>query len=90
MRKRYFTVWAEDRRLVTGHIKQHVNVECFRTSPKGCGGWITFSMEGTEDELKRASKTIRRLSRGKPQFKIVSAMQWVGAMHHPIASSLND
>lgn len=76
MLKRYFTVWADDRRLVTSHIKQHVvSVECFRTTPKGCGGWITFTTKGTEDELNRTQKTIRRLARGKPRFQVVSPLR---------------
>ncbi len=74
MLTRYFTVRTDERLLVIEHIKQHIDVEWHNITPSGHGGWITFFVEDTDDHLESMWKTVRRLLRGKPRFKVVSGL----------------
>lgn len=76
MLTRYFTVRTDERLLVIEHIKQHMDVEWHNVTSVGHGGWITFFVKErpSYDSFKKCQKMIRRLSRGKPRFKVVNGL----------------
>ena len=73
---RHFTVEMvkEDEDAVVDHIEQRTGAKESTEASRLRGRystWIMFVIRGTEDELGEKWKTLRRLSRGKPKFKLM-------------------
>lgn len=63
-----------DEDAVVDHIEQRTGAKESANSNRLRGRykiWIMFTIYGTDDELDEKWKTLRRLARGKPRFKLV-------------------
>ncbi len=73
---KHFTVEMakENEDAVVDHIEQRMGAKESIESSRLRGPyktWIMFVIQGTEDELDEKWKTLRRLARGKPKFKLM-------------------